>query len=149
LPSETLAAATLPPGVDPARPQVVETQVEGVLMVAAYESWVRVRAADGTTIFEKVMQKGEVFEIPATEEPPLLRTGESGALFFAMGSDCYGPVGSRGSVTSNLPLSQQALAELYEPVDPNADTSLSRMFADLQDANVDPALLAALPCKSE
>ena len=149
LPSETLAAATLPPGVDPARPQVVETQVEGVLMVAAYESWVRVRAADGTTIFEKVMQKGEVFEIPATEEPLLLRTGESGALFFAMGSDCYGPVGSRGSVTSNLPLSQQALAELYEPVDPNADTSLSRMFADLQDANVDPALLAALPCKSE
>jgi cytoskeletal protein RodZ len=149
LPSETLLAATLPAGLDPARPQVVETLVEGVMMVAAYESWVRVRAADGTTIFEKVMQKGEVFEIPATEEPPVLRTGESGALFFAMGADCYGPVGSRGSVTSNLPLSQQALAELYEPVDPNADTSLSRMFADLRSDDVDPALLAALPCQSE
>jgi hypothetical protein len=152
-PSETLLASTLPAGLDPARPQVVETQVEGVLMVAAYESWVRVRGADGTTIFEKVMQKGEVFEIPATEEPPVLRTGESGALFFAMGSDCYGPVGSRGSVTSNLPLNQQALAELYEPVDPTADTSLSRMFADLRgEGDTDPVLLAlldGLPCQSQ
>lgn len=149
LPSETLLAATLPAGLDPARPQVVEKQVEGVMMVAAYESWVRVRAADGTTIFEKVMQKGEVYEIPTTEEPAVLRTGESGALFFAMGTNCYGPVGSRGSITKNLPLNQQALAELYEPVDPTADTSLSRMFADLRSDEIYPALLAALPCQSE
>lgn len=159
-PSETLFSATLPARIDPmtgdsvtvdpaATPQVVETSVEGVMMVAAYDSWVRVRAADGTTIFEKVMEKGEVFDIPVTEEPPTLRTGESGALFFAMGSDCYGPVGARGSVTSNLPLNQQALAELYDPVDPNADTSLSRMFADLRSAEVDPALLAALPCQTQ
>jgi cytoskeletal protein RodZ len=151
-PSETLAAATLPAGLDPTRPQVVETEVQGVMMVAAYETWVRVRAADGTTIFEKVMQKGEVFDIPVTEEPPTLRTGESGALFFAMGTDCYGPVGARGSVTSNLPLNRQALAELYEPVDPNAETSLSRMFADLRGSATDDVLLetlvSSLPCQS-
>jgi hypothetical protein len=149
LPTETLAAAMLPADFLPTQPQVVETQVDGVMMVAAYESWVSVKAADGTTIFEKIMQKGEVFDVPNTEEPPTLLTGESGALFFAMGSDCYGPVGARGSVTKNLPLDQQALAVLYEPVDPNADTSLSRMFADLRSQEIDPALLAALPCKTE
>jgi hypothetical protein len=52
-----------------------------------------------------------------------------------------------------LPLNQQALAELYEPVDPTADTSLSRMFADLRgEGDTDPVLLAlldGLPCQSQ
>lgn len=129
-------------------PQVVEPPVAGVRMVAAFDSWVRVKAADGTVIFEKTMQRGDVYDVPNTEEPPVLRTGESGALYFAMAGGCYGPVGARGQVTGNLPLNNQALAELYEPVDPNADQSLSRMFADLASSDIDPAVLAALPCKA-
>ncbi|KIN60841.1 4-hydroxy-3-methylbut-2-en-1-yl diphosphate synthase [Sulfitobacter noctilucae] len=132
----------------PGMPQVVETAAAGVRMVAAYPSWVRVRAADGTVIFEGVMDKGDTWDVPATEEPPTLRTGESGALYFAMGTGCYGPVGARGSITSNLPLNQQALAELYTPVDPTADQSLSRMFADLSSTDIDPAVLAAIPCQT-
>tara|TARA_R110002110_G_scaffold77680_1_gene204093 strand:+ start:8764 stop:10041 length:1278 start_codon:yes stop_codon:yes gene_type:complete len=128
-------------------PQVLEGPADMVRMVAAYPSWVRVRAADGTVIFEGVMNKGDMWDVPATEEPATLRTGESGALFFAMADGCYGPVGARGSVTSNLPLHHEALAELYEPVDPLADTSLSRMFADLQNSEIDPAVLAAMPCQ--
>ena len=129
-------------------PQVLEGAADTVRMVAAYPSWVRVRAADGTVIFEGVMNKGDMWDIPVTEEPAMLRTGESGALFFAMADGCYGPVGDRGSVTSNLPLDQQALAALYEPVDPTADTSLSRMFADLASSEFDPAVLAAMPCQT-
>tara|TARA_R110002072_G_scaffold54333_8_gene142636 strand:- start:187 stop:1464 length:1278 start_codon:yes stop_codon:yes gene_type:complete len=128
-------------------PQVLEGPADMVRMVAAYPSWVRVRAADGTVIFEGVMNKGDMWDVPATEEPATLRTGESGALFFALADGCYGPVGARGSVTSNLPLHHEALAELYEPVDPLADTSLSRMFADLQNSEIDPAVLAAMPCQ--
>lgn len=129
-------------------PQVVEGPADMVRMVAAYPSWVRVRAADGTVIFETVMNKGDVWDVPATEEPATLRTGESGALFFAMADGCYGPVGARGSVTSNLPLHHEALAELYQPVDPTADSSLSRMFADLAGSEIDPAVLAAMPCQT-
>ena len=134
-------------GTQPGVPLVVEAPKEGVRMVAAYPSWVRVRAADGTVIFEKVMDKGEIYDIPVTEEPPTLRTGESGALYFAMSTGCFGPVGERGSITSNLPLNAQALAELYEPVDPAADRSLNRMFADLAATDIDPAVLAAMPCQ--
>ncbi len=135
-------------GTTGAVPQVTELAPGTVRMVAAYPSWVRVRGADGSVIFEAVMNKGDVWEVPATEEPPTLRTGESGALYFAMGSDCFGPVGPRGAVTSNVPLHQQALAELYEPVDLTVDNLLSRMFADLESSDVDPAVLAALPCQS-
>jgi hypothetical protein len=45
-----------------------------------------------------------------------------------------------------VPLHAQALAELYQPVDPKAEQSLSRMFADLE-GSLDPSALAAMPCQ--
>jgi len=105
---------------------------------------VRVRSAEGTVIYEAVMEKGDTWTVPATVEPSTLRTGESGAIYFAMSGDCYGPVGAPGSVTSNLPLEQTALAALYEPAPVTSETTLGRMFADL--SAIDP--LAALPCKA-
>ncbi|GLT09867.1 4-hydroxy-3-methylbut-2-en-1-yl diphosphate synthase [Sulfitobacter porphyrae] len=129
-------------------PQVVEGAAGTVRMVAAYPSWVRVTAANGSVIFEKVMNKGDTYDIPATEEPPTLRTGESGALYFALADACVGPVGARGAITSNLPLHHEALAELYAPVDPTKEQPLSRMFADLAGSDIDPAVLAAMPCQT-
>jgi hypothetical protein len=124
-------------------PQVVEGPAPALQMVAAYPSWVRVRSADGTVIFESIMGKGDTWIVPATEEPATLRTGESGAIYFAMAGDCYGPAGAPGSVTSNLPLHQQALAELFEPAPVTSESTLGRMVADLSAINP----LAALPCK--
>ncbi|MFD2741299.1 helix-turn-helix domain-containing protein [Sulfitobacter aestuarii] len=128
-------------------PQVVEPVGPAVRMVAAYPSWVRVRAADGTVIFEGIMNKGDTWDVPNTEEPASLRTGESGALFFAMGDDCFGPVGKRGQVTSGLSLQRESLIARYQAVDPQQDSPLSRMFADLQ-GNIEPSALAAIPCQS-
>jgi hypothetical protein len=125
-------------------PQVVEGLAPALQMVAAYPSWVRVQSADGTVIFESIMEKGDTWTVPATVEPATLRTGESGAIYFAMAGDCYGPAGARGSVTSNLPLHQQALAELYEPAPTTAESVLGRMVADLSALNP----LSALPCKA-
>jgi hypothetical protein len=125
-------------------PQVVEGLAPALQMVAAYPSWVRVRSADGTVIYESIMEKGDTWTVPATVEPATLRTGESGAIYFAMAGECYGPAGARGSVTSNLPLHQQALAELFEPAPTTAESVLGRMVADLSALNP----LAALPCKA-
>ena len=125
-------------------PQVVEGLAPALQMVAAYPSWVRVRSADGTVIFESIMEKGDTWTVPATVEPATLRTGESGAIYFAMAGECYGPAGAPGSVTSNLPLHQQALAELFDPAPTIAESVLGRMVADLSALNP----LAALPCKA-
>lgn len=128
-------------------PQVVEDLGPTIRMVAAYPSWVRVRSAEGATLFEGIMEPGDTYDIPAMEAPPTLRTGESGAIYFAMGTDCYGPVGARGEVTGNLGLEQAALMDRYDIVQPEDEGSaLNRMFADLQ-AN-DPAKLPKLPCQT-
>ncbi len=136
-------APTTPTAVN-AVPQVVEGAAPGVRMVAAYPSWVRVRAADGTVIFEGIMNAGDSWDIPATEEPPTLRTGESGAIYFAMDGQYFGPAGARGSVTSNLPLHREALAELYQPAPLEGNDALATMVAELQNAAAE-----AVPTPSE
>ncbi|WP_415920339.1 helix-turn-helix domain-containing protein [Tateyamaria sp. SN6-1] len=110
----------------PGVPQVVETVSPGLTMVAVRPSWVRVRSADGTVIFEATMQAGDTWNAPLTEEPPTLRTGESGAIYFAMNDKFYGPVGDTGQVTSNLPLEIAGLKETYLPVDVSTDEGLIR-----------------------
>ncbi len=128
-------------------PQVVEDLGPTIRMVATEESWVRVRSPEGNTLFETIMQPGQTYDIPAMEVPPTLRTGNSGAIYFAMGSDCYGPVGSRGEVTKNLGLERIALANTFDVVNPgDADNAINRMFADL--SLLDKAL-PRLPCHSE
>ncbi|KIC49027.1 helix-turn-helix domain-containing protein [Tateyamaria sp. ANG-S1] len=112
--------------VAPTVPQVVEEAAPALTMVAVRPSWVRVRSADGTVIFEATMQAGDTWEAPLTEEPPTLRTGESGAIYFAMNEKFYGPVGQTGAVTSNLPLEIAGLKETYLPVDINSDDGLVR-----------------------
>ena len=143
------APAEPPADADPAAPgpnvpKVVEDLGPTIRMVATEETWVRVRSAEGNTLYEQIMQAGEYYDIPAMEVPPTLRTGNSGAVYFAMGTDCYGPVGARGEVTSNVPLERVALADRYDAVLPeDADNGLNRMFADLS-----PELLPKLPCQA-
>lgn len=110
----------------PPVPQVVEEPGPRLQMVAVRPAWVRVRAADGTVIFEGVMEPGAAWDVPATEEPPVLRAGESGAIYFAMGDDFYGPIGAPGAVTSGLPLTVAALKDRFDVADPNADQGLTR-----------------------
>ncbi|WP_147104366.1 helix-turn-helix domain-containing protein [Tateyamaria sp. syn59] len=112
--------------IAPTVPQVVEEAAPALTMVAVRPSWVRVRSADGTVIFEATMQAGDSWEAPLTEEPPTLRTGESGAIYFAMNDKFYGPVGDTGAVTSNLPLEIAGLKEAYLPVDIATDEGLVR-----------------------
>jgi len=120
-------------------PQVLEGPAPAVQVVATAETWVRVTAADGTNLFEKVMQKGDTFDVPALEEAPLLRTGQSGAVYFVMNGEFFGPAGRRGSVTSKVPLQQQALAELYERAQPGDDSALETLVAELRAVAETPA----------
>jgi len=115
----------------PATPKVVADAPPELQVVAVRPSWVRVRAADGSVIFEGIMNAGESYEVPATEEPPTLRVGESGAVYFAVSGQHYGPAGARGSVTSNLALTPEALTERYAVADIEADQDLMQYVAEL------------------
>ncbi len=145
--------AALPAAASP-MPQVVEDLGPTVRMVAAYPSWVRVKAADGTVLFEGIMKSGDTWDVPVTEMPPTMRVGDSGGIYLAMGSDCFGPVGAPGRVTSNIELDRLTLADEMPIVDPlNGQDALNSLIASLGTDLIpgseafSNSLLAKLPCQ--
>jgi len=129
---ESIDVAVTEAQEDRPSPQVLETPPAGVRMVAVRPAWVRVRAADGTVIYEGIMNAGDTWDVPATEEPPTLRVGASGAIYFNVEGEHYGPAGPRGSVTSDLALDATGLTEGYDVADLTRDEDLSRYVAELQ-----------------
>ncbi len=105
--------------------QVTETPTPGLQLVAVRPAWVRVKSADGTVIFETIMNAGDTYVVPATEEPPTLRIGESGAVYFAVNGTHYGPVGPNGTVSSNVALSADAVTATYAIADLSRDNDLA------------------------
>ncbi|WP_170414192.1 helix-turn-helix domain-containing protein [Ruegeria atlantica] len=121
----------------PALPQVVEQVDTALKIVAVAPSWMRIRAADGSVLFEGTLgtvEQGNTFEIPLTEEPPQLRAGASGSVYFSMNGEHFGPVGAPGTVTKGVLLSKDAVAERYEVADLEAEqnSALKQLVAELQ-----------------
>jgi cytoskeletal protein RodZ len=126
-------AAPADPGATPLV-QVTDGPAPELVLVAVRPAWVRVRSAEGTTLYEKIMDAGETWEVPATEDPATLRVGESGAIYFAVNGVPYGPAGPRGSVTSNLALATDSLTQTYAVADLSSDSDLAEIvqFAQVQ-----------------
>ncbi|WP_282094453.1 helix-turn-helix domain-containing protein [Epibacterium ulvae] len=120
------------------QPQVVEARVPTLTMVAVRPAWVQVTAADGSVIYETIMEPEQSFEIPLTENPPRLRTGESSGIYFATNDQQFGPVGARGQVTKNVELSVEAVSENFAQVDIAEEQHqlLAKVVAELQTAPV-------------
>ncbi len=127
-----------PEPVDTTLIKVVEDGVPEVAIFAVRESWVRVKSADGTVIYEKVMQPGDKFVLPKTEEPPTLRTGYAGGVYFAVNGKTYGPAGEGASVVSKIALGEDEITEKYALADLTGNKELAKVVAEL---SVDPAKL--------
>ncbi len=137
VPSLAFAEASLPyEGEGPLQqvPQVVAEVEPGVEMVAVRPSWVQVTAADGSVILETIMDAGQRFEVPLTEDAARLRTGESSAIYFAVNGEHFGPVGERGQVSKNIDLSMDAITGRFALADlaDGRNEALATLVAELQ-----------------
>lgn len=109
--------------------QVVADAAPGVSLLAVRPSWVRVRAADGTVIFEKILDAGEQFDVPVTEEPATLRAGNASSLYIAVNGETYGPVGKGPEVVKGVVLAAEAVTGAYSVADATGDSDLARFIA--------------------
>ncbi|SNX70384.1 cytoskeletal protein RodZ [Cereibacter ovatus] len=106
--------------------QVAEAAPPSLELLAVRPSWVRVQAADGTVLFEKILNAGERYSVPQMEQAPLLRAGNSGSVYFAVNGQTYGPAAPGAQVVKNVPLSPEALTGKYAVADLSRDTDLAR-----------------------
>lgn len=113
-------------------PQVVAEAPDSVTLFAIRPAWVRVSAADGSVIFEKILDTGEEFTLPRDAEAPTLRAGMSGSVYFEVGGELYGPAGQGTQVVRSVALTADALRETYQFADFSQDPELSRVIAQLE-----------------
>ncbi|MCI4662069.1 MAG: helix-turn-helix domain-containing protein [Neomegalonema sp.] len=79
-------------------------------LTATDETWVRVTSEAGVTLFERVMNGGDVVELPRDQGPLTLKTGNAGALYLLHENNAYGPIAASGTVRT-LSLSPGTIPE--------------------------------------
>jgi len=114
-------------------PQVVDNGPETVELLAVRPSWLRVRAADGSVIFERILDAGERYTIPQTEQPPTLHAGNSGSVYFLINGQAYGPAAPGAQVVRNVALDVDDLREHYQVADLSRDQDLAVHVARLSE----------------
>jgi hypothetical protein len=141
---DVLIAEAVSESVIEAGVQVVADAKPGVELLAVRPSWVRVQAADGTVLFEKILDAGERWAVPTLEEPPVLRSGNSGSVYFAVNGQTYGPAAPGSQVVKNLNLSPEALTQKFALADLSVDADLAAMV-NVADASQALAADGVLP----
>ena len=115
--------------------QVVAEAKPGVEVLAVRPSWVRVSAADGTVLFEKILDAGERYAVPPLQQAALLRSGNSGSIYFVVNGKTYGPAAPGAQVIKNVALSAESLTSGYQTADISGDADLAQ-FVNVADASV-------------
>jgi hypothetical protein len=110
-------AIVLPASVQPNSPvAVVEQGPPSLDIVATRPAWVRVYLPDNSVLFEKILNAGERYRLPSELQGPLLKAGNSGAVYFMIGQKTYGPVGANGGVARKVSLVQTDIEDNYKEV---------------------------------
>ena len=112
--------------------QVLGADAADVAVFAVRPSWVRIQSADGSVIFEKILDAGETYVLPKTEQAPIMRSGNAGSIYFAVNGAAYGPAGDGPSVVKNVAVSHDAVLENFALADMDGDADLATVVAELQ-----------------
>ncbi len=131
--------------VQDANVQVVADAAPGVVVLAVRPSWVRVSAADGTVLFEKILDAGERYTVPQLAQAPVLRAGNSGSVYFAVNGKTYGPASPGSQVVRNLSLDASSLTTAFQVADTSGDADLAHFVNVAEATQVAPVVDPAAP----
>ncbi len=106
-----------------------ERDGDEVILFAVRPSWIRIRSASGTVLFEGTLNAGESYTLPEGAEAPTLRAGNAGSLYFAVNGVTLGPSGPGASIARDVILTADALSDNYVMADAAADPDLPRVAA--------------------
>lgn len=113
--------------------RVLAEAAPAVQILAVQPSWVRVKASDGTVLFEKILDTGETYTVPQSDTPATLRAGNSGSIYFMVKGEAYGPASPGAQVVSNVALSPEALSGKFALVDLEAKPHVRQYVSLVQE----------------
>ena len=115
----------------PDSPRVLAETPPGITVVATQETWVEVTSPSGKKLFAQTLQAGQTYQVPQTDQPPTIFSGNAGGVFFAVNGQTFGPYGSTGQFGRNLALSPAAIQQQLQVADLSANLTLARVVAEL------------------
>ena len=119
--------------------QVVESFPALVQLVSSQGVWLRVKDAEGSIIFERIMDARTPYEVPLNDPPAVIeRAGNASALFFLVNGALYGPAGGTGRVAKNIELSGENLTKSYGLYAPQDQSPLYSFLLELETDRVKP-----------
>lgn len=87
-----------------------------VVLTATADVWMRISEADGgAVLFERTLEAGEAFQVPATARSPQIRTGLPEALRVTVGGVAVPPLGAPATTIANVSLRATDLAAKTQP----------------------------------
>ena len=87
-----------------------------ISLFAQQEAWVRVSAADGSVIFEKVLAAGEEYTLPERAEVSSLRAGNASNLYLMVDGQLFGPVQGTNGVAKGVSLAAADIVNDFAPL---------------------------------
>ncbi|WP_136163604.1 helix-turn-helix domain-containing protein [Sphingomonas flavalba] len=121
-PAPTVSTAVAEPAADAAAappadaPAAASAPLTGPVVLTATDTvWLRVTDATGKRLFEKEMQAGERYDVPADANAPVIRTGRPQALAVTIGGVAVPPLGDAEQTIDNVGISAAALAARPAP----------------------------------
>lgn len=140
---DAVSPAPLP--VTEAGVQVVAEANPGVEILAVRPSWVQITAADGTVLFEKILDAGERYVVPPLQDAPRLRSGNSGSVYFVVNGQTFGPAAPGAKVVKDVALSAENLSAAYTVADLTGDADLAEILSVADATGTTPAAPAEPP----
>lgn len=109
LPEASSNAAQPAANAPAAAPQAVAGQP--VTLTATQEVWLRITdASGGPALFNGIMAPGQTFQVPATAQAPLVRTGRPQVLRVSIGGQDIGPIEPVERTVSDVSLRAEDIA---------------------------------------
>ncbi len=120
--AETVAEVAPPPLAEPvpATPAVTGGQVA---LTATDVVWLRVYDASGKSLFEKELQPGERYEVPADADHPMINIGRPDKLVVTVNGSAVPPLGDGARAIKDVGISAQALLARASGSGPVAEAS--------------------------
>lgn len=115
-------------------PRVLADAAPGVTIVAVAETWVEVTSPSGRKLLAAVMQPGDTYVVPQTEQAPTVFSGNAGGVYFAVNGQTYGPYGQSGKFGRGLALSSEEVTQKMAVADLTTNRELARVVAELNAA---------------
>ena len=100
----------------PGQPPAVAASAP-LTVVAERAAWIRVYLANGTIVFERILEKGETYSPPEGLTDPKIWAGNSGSVYVRVGDTLRGPLGSGTRAARDVPLVAATLSEKYPAVE--------------------------------